>query len=248
MAFGAFIARSFQGKEGASRVKRLLKQLLPASVKRAIKRRQFKLRNKDVFVGHGVEVDPVTTRAEQGCTINAYSYVAEAEIGRYTYFGRNCIVMNAKIGPFCSIAPHCRIGLGSHPAHFVSTSPLFYSTVGQVNGEVWVDRNYYGEFTPVEIGANVWLGADVTVLDGVTIGEGAICAAGSVVTKDVPPYAIVAGVPAKIIKYRFDEKIIAELLKLNVFARDDAWLKAHLTGAVDPDKLLRRLAKQQSPS
>ncbi|WP_161497108.1 CatB-related O-acetyltransferase [Pradoshia eiseniae] len=103
----------------------------------------------------------------------------------------------------------------------------------------WVDRDYHDEFSNVRIGDNVWVGADAYIMNDVEIGEGAICAAGSVVTKNVPPYAIVGGVPARVIKYRFDEETIEQLIRLKIFKRSDEWLKENLSGAVTPEDLLR---------
>ncbi len=213
-------------------------KIIPFFLKNYIRTVLFKFNNRSVYIGHGVEIDPATTTVGKGCAINAYNRISHSQIDRYTYTARNCNVMNARIGSFCSIGPGCQIGLGSHPSHFVTTSPIFYSTAGQLNGDNWVDHDYYDEFAPVQIGNNVWLGANVIVMDGVTIGEGAICAAGAVVMKDVPPYSLVAGMPAKVIKYRFDIETINRLLEMNIFMRDEEFLKQYLTGAVTPSDLL----------
>ena len=213
-------------------------RLIPFFIKNYIRLALLKINNPTVFIGHGVEIDPSTTIVGKGCAINAYNRISHSQIDRYTYTARNCNVMNASIGSFCSIGPGCQIGLGSHPSHFVTTSPIFYSTAGQLNGKRWVERDYYEEFTPVQIGNNVWLGANVIVMDGVTIGEGAICAAGAVIMKDVPPYSLVAGMPAKVIKYRFDTVTINQILVMDLFSRDDELLKEYLAGAVTPAELL----------
>ncbi|WP_051989363.1 CatB-related O-acetyltransferase [Halobacillus sp. BAB-2008] len=183
-------------------------RMVPFVLKNSVRQLRFKRKYPSVYLGHGVEVDVSTTSMEERCSINAYTRISHSEVGRYTYTARNCNIMNGKIGSFCSIGPGCQIGLGSHPSHFVSTSPIFYSTAGQLNGETWVDQDYYEEFAPVTIQDNVWLGAHTIVLDGVTIGEGAIVAAGAVVTKDVPAYSIAGGVPAKVIRYRFGTETI----------------------------------------
>lgn len=174
----------------------------------------------------------------KNCALNFYTKISHAEVGDYTYFSANCQVMHAIIGSYCSIGPGAKIGLGSHPTNFIASSPIFYSTSKVVNNINWVDRNYHDEFANVMIEDNVWVGADVYIMNDVEIGEGAICAAGSVVTKNVPPYAIVGGVPARIIKYRFDEQTIEQLLELKIFKRSDTWLKKYLSGAVTPEDLL----------
>lgn len=132
------------------------------------------------------------------------------KMGRYSYMGKNNSVTNTKIGSFCSIASYCAIGGGAHPLTMVSTSPVFYE-----------GRNGFGKHfdsipaelnKPVGIGNDVWIGEAVFIHDGVKVGTGAVIGAHSVVIKDVPPYAIVAGAPARILRYRFDDETIRKLL------------------------------------
>ena len=110
-----------------------------------------------------------------------------------------------KIGKYVSIARNVTLGLGQHPTNLVSTSPIIYN-----NNPQYLNVEQY--LKPVEIDNDVWIGTSAIVMGGVHIHTGAIVAAGAVVTKDVPPYAIVGGVPAKIIKYRFDEPTRNKLL------------------------------------
>ena len=108
--------------------------------------------------------------------------------------------INAKIGKFVSIGKNSLIGAGMHPLDYISTHPCFYNE--EINA-----KN-----SPVIIGNDVWIGQNVFIKPGVKIGNGAVIGINSVVTKDVPDYAIVGGAPAKFIRYRFSEKIIKELL------------------------------------
>lgn len=149
-------------------------------------------------------------------------------VGRHSYIGNNTDVENAEIGSFCSIADHCRIGMASHTLNKLSTSPIFTL---KVNGcqEQWADKDT--EDTKHErtiLGNDVWIGSHVLVKGGVHIGNGACVAAGAVVVKDVPPYAIVGGVPAKVIRYRFPEDVIAQLEKLKWWNLPDEELKEHI--------------------
>lgn len=137
----------------------------------------------------------------------------KVEIGDYTYIAKNCDITNTVIGKFCSIGPNFCCGLGIHPTNGISTSPMFYSVAKQ-NGMSLTEKNKVEETKQTIIEHDVFIGANVTILDGVTIGNGAVIGAGAVVTRDIPPYAIVAGVPAKVIKYRLDEKQIGELQKI----------------------------------
>jgi acetyltransferase-like isoleucine patch superfamily enzyme len=118
--------------------------------------------------------------------------------------------------------------LSSHPVNFLSTSPIFFS-VNNATGHTWIDKDVYDDRPePISIGNDVWIGMNVTIMGGVTIGNGAIIAAHSVVTKDVPAYAIVAGIPGKVIKYRFDEQMIAKLQKLRWWDLPETLLKKHI--------------------
>lgn len=135
------------------------------------------------------------------------------ELGDYSILSRDSNVSNCTIGKFCSIGPKFCCGFGIHPTQGISTSPMFYSTKKQ-NGFSLTAIDKIEENKHVEIGNDVWIGANVMVLDGVTIGDGAVVGAGAIVTKDIPPYAIAVGVPAKVIRYRFDDKTIAKLLKI----------------------------------
>lgn len=159
--------------------------------------------------------------------VKVYDFVKirNSKIGKYTYVATSCRIGDAKIGKFCSIGPNCIIGTGSHPSkEFVSTHPIFYSAKRQA-GTTFSDKNYYDESKTVEIGNDVWIGLNAIVLDSVKIGDGAIIGAGALVNKDVPAYAVFGGVPAKLIRYRFEAGTITFLLEFKWWEKDDNWLK-----------------------
>jgi acetyltransferase-like isoleucine patch superfamily enzyme len=136
----------------------------------------------------------------------------DSTLGRFTYVSDSRI-SSSTIGCFCTIASSTIGGLGCHPTQWLSIHPVFYSTRGQT-ALTFADKDYFEELAPVTIGHDVWIGTHALVLDGVKIGTGAVIAAGAVVTRDVPDYAIVGGVPARLIRYRLDADIAARLLEL----------------------------------
>lgn len=138
------------------------------------------------------------------------------EIGAHTYIAANTEIENAEIGKFCSVADYCRIGMSSHSLQYLSTSPVFTQTVNALH-EKWIEKDVFEHKSSDErtfIGNDVWIGSHVLINGGVRVGNGACIAAGAVVVKDVPPYAIVGGVPAKIIRYRFSQEMIDKLEKI----------------------------------
>ncbi len=139
--------------------------------------------------------------------------ITEINLGSYSYIAEQSVISYATIGRFCSIGPGLICGYGSHPMDFVSTSPVFYSTRKQC-GVSFADKDEFQESNRTIIGNDVWSGARVFIRDGVQIGDGAIIAAGAVVVDNVPNYAVVGGVPAKLIRYRFSESRIKELLDI----------------------------------
>ena len=167
----------------------------------------------------------------------------EVSIGDFTYIGHGAKISNASIGQFVAIGPEVIIGGGRHPTRrFVSVHPVFYSLRRQ-SLITFSDANYFDETQPVSIGNDVWIGARAIVLDGITIGDGAVVGAGAVVTHDVAPYAIVGGVPAKIIRYRFTEEQRRFLLEFRWWNRDIKWLRRNVDRMRDISKLIDDVRK-----
>jgi acetyltransferase-like isoleucine patch superfamily enzyme len=152
--------------------------------------------------------------------------IINSTLGDFSYVGESTLIQNVKIGKFTCIGPSVKIGLGNHPVkNFISIHPVFYSPVGQAAGVTFADKQYFSEYTPSEIGNDVWIGANVVIPGGITIGNGAVIASGAVVTKDVPPYAIVGGVPATVIRYRFEDEQIKLLQQWQWWDKDAGWLR-----------------------
>ena len=131
------------------------------------------------------------------------------------------IVFRAKIGRYCSIAKHAKIGLLQHPVSWLGTASVFFDSSGKHmfnwDGIHVIPFESQGD---TEIGNDVWIGSGASIMTGCKVGDGAIIASEAVVTHDVPPYAIVGGVPARVIRYRFDEDTIKELLDLRWWRYD----------------------------
>lgn len=162
-------------------------------------------------------------------SVGAETYF-DGELGYASYIGANCSI-HGKIGKYCSIGSNVRVICGKHPVDtFVSTHPMFFSTAKQ-NGYTYVEKQKFEEYDfcenskyPIIIGSDVWVGSNVLIKAGVKVGDGAIIAMGAVVTHDVEPYSIVGGVPAKVLRYRFDSDQIEKLLALKWWDKSEEWI------------------------
>ena len=178
----------------------------------------------------------------EGCNIIGRDTVFDGDIGYGSYIGNNSIIC-ATIGRFTSISSHVITEAGTHPYTYpyATTSPIFFSIQKQC-GETWADEQYFEEMRyvdsdkhAVKIGNDCWIGERAFIVGGVTIGDGAVVLANAVVTKDVPPYAIVGGIPAKVIKYRYTREDVDFLLSTQWWNVDISELKnnAHLLRDID---------------
>ncbi|HEV3312153.1 MAG TPA: CatB-related O-acetyltransferase [Chloroflexota bacterium] len=173
--------------------------------------------------------------------IHPGAIIRASSIDDYTYVGIDSIVQRSTVGKFCSIAPEVFLGLVNHPTETVSTHPAFF--LRRPPDWNFVDSDHFAEEPPgVTVGNDVWIGFRASVMSGVTIGDGAVIAAGAIVTKDVSPYAIWGGVPAKFIRYRFDPSTIEALLEIKWWNWDESAIRSASAAMLDTDEFLSRCA------
>lgn len=168
----------------------------------------------------------------------------DGRMGFGSYMCGDCRI-EGNIGRFSSIAHGVRVLRGTHPfeAPFVTTSPVFFSTRKQAM-ETFAKEQMFDEILPpVTIGNDCWIGERVSIVGGCSIGDGAVVLTGAVVTKDVPPYAVVGGVPAKILKYRYDEDTVNWLQNIRWWDRPQEWLRENSRLLCDIDKLRDTLSE-----
>lgn len=153
---------------------------------------------------------PLNFKVNNGVKIDRFAQLdSYSEVGAYTFIGAYVNITKSSIGRYCSIAPGVKIGQGEHDLNDISTSSIFYSKP-------------YEKLTRKEckVGNDVWIGSNAVILRGVSVGTGAVVGAGAIVTKDVPDFAIVVGVPARLIRFRFDKSKISKLLKSEWWLKD----------------------------
>ena len=184
----------------------------------------------------GSTVHP-TSKIEAGTSF--YS----STMDRHSFCGYDCDIYCADIGAFVSIANAVVLGGGRHPLEWVAMSPVFYEGRDSVKAKFSTHARAPAE--RVSVGHDVWIGRSAIVLPGVRIGNGAVVGAGAVVTKDVDPYAIVAGNPARTIRFRFGEELISRLSASAWWSLDDAELRRLGPYFNDVEKFLERVERNK---
>lgn len=220
---------------------RIARALSRSGVRRQLTRQRLQRAHGLASLGDDFDYRiPANTSFGRGCRLGGPVYIAGSTIGDFTYIEVGTRISAADVGRFCSIAPYAMIGLAEHPVErFVSTHPIFYRRMPALSYDL-VDRDHHQEISRTRIGNDVWIGAHACVRGGLEIGDGAVIGAGAVVTRDVPPYAIYAGVPARLVRYRFDPATIEFLLAFKWWERDLDWLREHIDELHDVERFVDR--------
>ena len=176
-----------------------------------------------------------TAKVEAGCSF------VNSRMDKYSFCGYDCEILNCNIGSFCSIANGVIIGGEEHPLDWISTSPVFYEGRDSVIKKFFNHKRVATKQTI--ICHDVWIGQNAMIKQGVTIGIGAVVGMGSIVTKDVEPYSIVAGSPAKIIRKRFDDKLISSLLKSEWWEYSEKDLNQYAIYFTNPAEFMKILSR-----
>lgn len=180
------------------------------------------------------------SQVDKSASIGSGTSFISSSIGRHSYCGPDCVIDHVIIGAFCSISDNVYIGGAEHPIEWVSTSPAFHD-VRHSSPKARLHREPLPARKLTMIGNDVWIGHGVSIKEGVSVGDGAVLAMGCVVTKDVPPYAIVGGVPAKVIKYRFDVETIEKLIRTKWWELPDEIIKTIANNIKNPREFLNSI-------
>ncbi len=185
----------------------------------------------------------IDSHVDKTAALDSFVRFYRSSLGRYSYIGRDSFVEHADIGSFTSIGGSVVIGGGSHPLDWVSTSPVFHA------GKNILNRNFasfnYDPFATTIIGNDVWIGYGAIIMAGLSIGDGAVIGAGSVLTKNVGPYEIWAGNPARMIRKRHSESVCKSLQDSQWWNWDDNRLESGAHLICSPSEFLSWLAEDE---
>ncbi len=221
-------------------ISKILKPILsPGYASSLIKRSKLRKRYKKNKLVVGLNTEIVNSVIGMYVALGKDVTLRNSNLNDHSYINSNTYVNNTRLGKFCSIGSNVQFGLGKHTTSMVSTHPAFYAN--NKHFKTFSDKMYIEEFDQIIIGNDVWIGDGAVIMNGIAIGDGAVVAARAVVTKDVKPYTIVGGVPAKILKYRFDEKTIERIRKSKWWDRDEEWFEVNYKLFHDPARFISQL-------
>ncbi len=166
----------------------------------------------------------------------------DGTLGYGSYINSYGDFTHAEIGKYCSIGAYVSTAVGSHPLDGAAAMHPAFTDPASGFGFVYArEKTFRDDTPPIRIGNDVWIGNHVLILDGVTIGDGAVVGAGAVVARDLPPYSISVGVPAKPIRYRFSPDVIEKLLSFRWWDREEEWIRFHIGEFRNAEELLKSI-------
>ena len=212
---------------------------------------------KKVEIYEGVRI--TDSKIEENCILGDFSRITHSELkgfnkidrnsliyysqfGLCSYIGINSVVMHSEVGKYCSLSWGVTIGPANHDYEYISSHDFLYNDFYGIKSPL--EPAVYNRFSQkTKIGNDVWIGTHSTILNGISVGDGAVIGANSIVTKDVPPYAIVVGNPGRVVGYRFDDEIIEKLIALKWwdFSMDLIKSNFHLFKSKDIEELIEKL-------
>lgn len=179
------------------------------------------------------------SKIHKNSKVASKSSVYFSTVEKYSYIGKNCLIIKASIGRYNSIANNVIIGGANHPLNWASTSPVFHEGKN-ILGKNLASLNFETSYKTL-IGNDVWIGSNALIKGGIEISDGAVIGMGSIVTKNVGPYEVWAGNPAKFIKKRFSEEIIKELLEIKWWNLKDSDIKKIANHFNDVETLINQV-------
>lgn len=223
-----------------------------SALKRAVKNKSRRFKKNHIFLDIKTIISKKTIIEPYVSIVGGGTFI-DASIGTGTYIGSSCQLDYCKIGKYCSIGTNVRAVTSNHPLEHISTSPVFYKTQSKQDTIIKVNNKSVfnneklmsNESFSVIIGNDCWIGDNVLIKGGLTVGTGSVIGFGSVVTHDVPPFSIVCGNPAKVLRYRFDDETIKRIIESEWWNRDRDFLSK-----LDFDKIdvfLRQVNEKNSP-
>jgi acetyltransferase-like isoleucine patch superfamily enzyme len=208
-------------------------------------------------VAFSAKIDPAAyvdkhTLLEGYNAIGAGTEVRKSVLGLGTYISQRSIIRAAKIGRFCAIGDNVRTCIGAHPVtKHVSIHPSFFSSTSPVNLPLYANHTFkehvYVDSDKkyvVEVGNDVWIGNNVSIMDGVTIGDGAVIGLGAIVTREVAPYTINIGIPARRTGQRFTDEQIASLLEIKWWENEVDWIRKNAQHFDNVERFINVCRKQ----
>lgn len=211
-------------------------KVLKKTIKHFLLQRKFP--KSKIFYGASLDKDSLIGK---NTVLFNNVFLQNVQVDDYSYIQSSSVLINTKVAKFCSIASNVQIGLPEHPLHMVSTSPIFYDNTQPLPFFFADKKRFESDIKVTIVNDDVWIGYGAIIKSGVNIGVGAVVGAGAVVTKNVEPYSIVAGVPAKHIRYRFEKDIREKLLASKWWTFDENRLEKLVLCFDSPEIFIKEL-------